>query len=67
MTTHPLTKRQIEACAYYAQGLRADEIAKRMGIGKGTVNSHVEDARLRMKARTAKQLMFMLGREVRDA
>ena len=64
---HPLTKRQIEACAYYAQGLRADEIAERMGIGKGTVNSHVENARVRMGAQTVKHLMFLLGREVRDA
>jgi DNA-binding CsgD family transcriptional regulator len=65
MTTHPLTPRQLEACALYAQGLRAQEIADRMRISRTAVYMYLEGAKQRMGARTVGQLMFLLGREVR--
>ena len=65
MTTHPLTPRQLEACALYAQGLRVYKVAQRMGVKPSVAQHYLDDARRRMDARTLGQLMFMLGREVR--
>lgn len=65
MTTHPLTPRQLEACALYAQGLRTPEIAERMGVTRRAASRHLYLARVRVGARSLGQLMFMLGREVR--
>lgn len=65
MTSHPLTPRQLEACVYYAQGLRTHEVADRMCISRQTASQHLDEAKRRMEARTLAQLMFLLGREVR--
>ena len=63
--TNPLSPRQIEACALYAEGLVIREVAERMYLSSTTVDRDLGAARKRMGARTLGQLMFMLGSEVR--
>ena len=65
MTTLPLTPRQMEVCVLAMQGFRFREIAKRTGITVGAVGHHLTRAKKHMGARTVRQLMAMLGREVR--
>ncbi len=65
MTAHPLTPRQLEACVLYAQGLKAKEIGRRMGITYWSAHQYLYHATKRMGARGLGQLMFWLGREVK--
>ena len=50
-----LTNRQQEVVQYMAWGLRAREIAKRMGVEYNTVKSHRGNAFQRLGARTSAQ------------
>ncbi len=59
--------RELQALALIAQGLQTSEVADRMGISGKTVGTYLERAKAAMNARTVRRLMFMLGREVRDA
>ncbi len=47
-----LTSREVDVLARFAQGLRPDRIAHRMGISKRTVDMHSVNARRKLKART---------------
>lgn len=47
-----LTSREADVLARFAQGLRPDRIAHRMGISKRTVDMHSVNARRKLKART---------------
>ena len=66
MTASPLTPRQLEACALYAQGLGTGAVAQRMGIKRTVVRHYLDEAKQRMGAKHLGQLMFKLGREVRE-
>lgn len=61
-----LTRRQIEICALAMQGLRYREISERTGIPVMAVGNTIARAKMRMGARTVRQLMAMLGREMRE-
>ena len=65
MTTPPLTLRQLEVCALAMQGFRFHEIAERTGLTVGAVGHHLTRAKLKLGARTVRQLMAILGRELR--
>lgn len=66
MTDRLFTRRQMEVCIYYMQGLRRPEIAERMYITPKTVDQHLAGLKKRMKARTLAHLMFMLGKAARE-
>ena len=65
MTASPLTPRQLEACALYAQGLGTGAVADRMGIKRAVVRHYLDVAKQRMGAKRLGQLMFILGKAVR--
>ena len=65
MTTLPLTPRQMEVCVLAMQGFRFREIAERTGLTVGAVGHHLTRAKLKLGARTVRQLMAMLGSELR--
>ncbi|WP_420470608.1 LuxR C-terminal-related transcriptional regulator [Brevundimonas sp. FT23042] len=48
----PLTGRERDVLARFAQGLRPERIADRMGLSKRTVDMHAANARRKLKART---------------
>ena len=67
MTREPcLTPNQIKVCVLAMQGLRFREIAEQTGTTVSTVGNTIGAAKRRMGARTVRQLMAMLGREMRE-
>jgi two-component system, NarL family, nitrate/nitrite response regulator NarL len=51
----PLTDREIEVLSLLADGLRHEEIGKRLGIGSETVRTHLRKASDRLGAATRTQ------------
>lgn len=52
-----LTARELEVLALVADGLSAKEIALRIDIGPRTVERHIDNARLKMRARNRAHLV----------
>ena len=55
MTRTALTKRELEVLRLLADGLRQEEIGRRLGIGPETVRTHVRKASGRLGAATRTQ------------
>jgi DNA-binding CsgD family transcriptional regulator len=53
--TSPLTERELEVLRLLADGLRHEEIGKRLGIGSETVRTHLRKASDRLGAATRTQ------------
>jgi len=53
-----LTARELEVLALVADGLSAKEIALRIDIGARTVERHIDNARLKMRARNRTHLVM---------
>ena len=47
-----LSQREIDCLSYVAEGLSDAEIGRQIGIGTGTVHTHVENAKRKLSART---------------
>ena len=58
---------QMKVCALAMQGFRFREIAERTGLSVSAVGNCIARAKVRMGARTVRQLMAMLGRELPPA
>jgi len=58
-----LTARQLQVLALLADGLRADEIAQRLGISTSTVYRHIERAKSRTGARSGSELVALSMRD----
>ncbi len=54
-----LSDREREVIKLFAQGKESQEIAKRLGVVQGTVRSHAEHARIKLKAHTMNQAVAM--------
>jgi len=54
---HLLTDREKDVLRYLAIGLRPDRIAEKMNLKNGTVNLHIQKARLRLGAKTREQAL----------
>lgn len=52
-----LTARELEVLEFVADGLSAKEIALRIDIGARTVERHIDNARLKMRARNRAHLV----------
>ena len=55
-----LTRRERECLLLLAQGLRSEEIAKRLNIVKVTVDFHVSNARHKLNAATREQAVAIV-------
>lgn len=56
----PLSPRESQIVACLQQGLTYKEIAKALGISKGTVKSYVWRARCKMKVPTNEALIYLV-------
>ncbi len=56
-----LTKREIEACNLFRQGIDADEIAKQLFISPHTVKTHLKRIHLKLGVHTRAQLVAALN------
>lgn len=65
MSDYRPAPRELQALVLIARGLRTAEAAGVMGISWKTVDTYIARAKKAMGARTVRQLMFMLGSEVR--
>ena len=59
----PLTARQLQVVALLADGLRADDIAQRLGVSTSTVYRYVERAKQRAGVRSRSDLVALAIRE----
>lgn len=61
----PLTPRQLEILVLYAQGLRRPEIAALLHLAPVTIDSHMENVRARLGARSiAHSIVVAVCREM---
>lgn len=61
--TSPLTGRERDVLGRFAQGLRPDRIADRMGLSKRTVDMHAANARRKLAARTIAEAVAVAVRQ----
>lgn len=59
----PLTGRERDVLGRFAQGLRPDRIADRLGLSKRTVDMHAANARRKLGARTIAEAVAIATRE----
>ena len=58
-----LSGRERDVLARFAQGLRPDRIADRMGLSKRTVDMHAANARRKLGARTIAEAVALAVRQ----
>lgn len=54
-----LSKREIECLTLLASGFRPDRIAHMLGLARGTVEFHIRNARMKLRARTREQAVAL--------
>ena len=64
--THSLTPRQLEVSLLVAQGFQLKEAAVQLNISVHTASHHLTNAREALGAKTERQFMYMLGKEMRE-
>ncbi len=57
-TWQSLTRREAEALRFTAEGLRAYEVAARMGVSEATVKYHLSGVREKLDARTTREAIY---------
>lgn len=60
-TAEPLTRREREVVERFASGLDIHQLAKELGVGVGTVRTHIRSSMRKLGARTRAEAVLRLG------